>query len=239
MTRLHPATNATRFTVGVAVCAWLFAWLAGVSLSGFAVFVAGHGGESRRDIPTSVTVLGIFCLWIPFVVALAVVSQRWGQGRFGQDFKVHLRWVDVAGLPIGIASQLLLVPLIYWPLQRIWPDAFSSDKIEQSARELWDKAHGGWIVVLVLVVALGAPIIEELVYRGLILQALQSRLNDWVALIISAAWFALIHLQPVGLPGLFAFALVLGICFQRTGRLGMAVMAHIGFNAAGLLLASR
>ena len=90
-----------------------------------------------------------------------------------------------------------------------------------------------------LVVALGAPIIEELVYRGLILQALQSRLNDWVALIISAAWFALIHLQPVELPGLFAFALVLGICFQRTGRLGMAVMAHIGFNAAGLLLASR
>jgi membrane protease YdiL (CAAX protease family) len=134
---------------------------------------------------------------------------------------------------------LLLVPLIYWPLQRIWPDAFSSDEIEQRARELWDKAHGGWIVVLVVVVALGAPIIEELVYRGLILQALQSRLNDWLALIISAAWFALIHLQPVELPGLFAFALVLGICFQRTGRLGMSVMAHIGFNAAGLLLASR
>jgi hypothetical protein len=89
------------------------------------------------------------------------------------------------------------------------------------------------------VVALGAPIIEELVYRGLILQALQSRLNDWLALIIAAAWFALIHLQPVELPGLFAFALVLGICFQRTGRLGMSVFAHIAFNATGLLLASR
>jgi hypothetical protein len=92
---------------------------------------------------------------------------------------------------------------------------------------------------LVLVVALGAPIIEELVYRGLILQALQSRLNDWLALVIGSAWFALIHLQPVELPGLFAFALVLGICFQRTGRLGMSVFAHIGFNAAGLLLASQ
>jgi membrane protease YdiL (CAAX protease family) len=239
MTRPHPATNATRFTVGVAVFAWLFAWLAGVSLSGFAVFVAGYGGESRRDIPTSVTVLGIFCLWIPFVVALAVVSQRWGQGRFGRDFKVHLRWVDVAGLPIGIASQLLLVNLVYWPLERIWPETFSAEKIEQPARELWDRAHGGWVVVLVLVVALGAPIIEELVYRGLVLQSLQSRLNDWVALVIGSAWFALIHLQPVQFFGLFAFALVLGICFQRTGRLGMSVMAHIGFNAAGLLLASR
>jgi membrane protease YdiL (CAAX protease family) len=239
MTRPHPATNATRFTVGVAVFAWLLAYVAALPLQGILISITGHGGEKSDSWPISLTVLSVLCLWIPFVVALVVVSRRWGQDQFSRDFKVHLRWVDLAGLPIGIASQLLLVPLIYWPLQRIWPDAFSSDEIEQRARELWDKAHGGWIVVLVVVVALGAPVIEELVYRGLILQALQSRLNDWLALIISAAWFALIHLQPVELPGLFAFALVLGICFQRTGRLGMSVMAHIGFNAAGLLLASR
>ena len=238
MTRPHPATNATRFTVGVAVFAWLLAYVAALPLQGILISITGHGGEKSDSWPISLTVLSVLCLWIPFVVALVVVSRRWGQDQFSRDFKVHLRWVDLAGLPIGIASQLLLVPLIYRPLERIWPDAFSSDEIEQRARELWDKAHGGWIVVLVVVVALGAPIIEELVYRGLILQALQSRLHDWVALIISAAWFALIHLQPVELPGLFAFALVLGICFQRTGRLGMAVMAHIGFNAAGLLLAS-
>jgi hypothetical protein len=223
----------------VAVFAWLLAYVAALPLQGILISITGHGGEKSDSWPISLTVLSVLCLWIPFVVALVVVSRRWGQDQFSRDFKVHLRWVDLAGLPIGIASQLLLVPLIYWPLQRIWPDAFSSDEIEQRARELWDKAHGGWIVVLVVVVALGAPIIEELVYRGLILQALQSRLNDWLALIISAAWFALIHLQPVELPGLFAFALVLGICFQRTGRLGMSVMAHIGFNAAGLLLASR
>jgi membrane protease YdiL (CAAX protease family) len=239
MTRPHPATNATRFTVGVAVFAWLLAYVAALPLQGILISITGHGGEKSDSWPISLTVLSVLCLWIPFVVALVVVSRRWGQDQFSRDFKVHLRWVDLAGLPIGIASQLLLVPLIYWPLQRIWPDAFSSDEIEQRARELWDKAHGGWIVVLVVVVALGAPIIEELVYRGLILQALQSRLNDWLALIISAAWFALIHLQPVELPGLFAFALVLGICFQRTGRLGMAIFAHIGFNAAGLLLASQ
>jgi membrane protease YdiL (CAAX protease family) len=239
MTRSHPATNATRFTVGVAVFAWLLAYVAALPLQGILISITGHGGEKSDTWPISMTVLSIFCLWIPFVGMLMIVSQRWGQGHFQNDFKVRTRWIDLAGLPLGVASQLLLVPAVYWPLQQIWPDAFSSDEIEQRARELLDKAHGGWIVVLVLVVALGAPIIEELVYRGLILQALQSRLNDWLALVIGSAWFALIHLQPVELPGLFAFALVLGICFQRTGRLGMSVFAHIGFNAAGLLLASQ
>jgi membrane protease YdiL (CAAX protease family) len=239
MTRPHPATNATRFTVGVAVMAWLLAYMAALPLQGMLIAATGRSGEKSDQWPISMTVLSIFCLWIPFVVALMVVSRRWGQGRFVNDYKFRARWVDLAGLPLGVACQLLLVPVIYWPLQQIWPDAFSSDEIEQRARDLWDKANGGWIIVLIVVVALGAPLIEELVYRGLILQALQSRLNDWLALLISSAWFALIHLQPVELPGLFAFALVLGICFQRTGRLGMAIFAHIGFNAAGLLLASQ
>ena len=239
MTRPHPATNATRFTVGVAVMAWLLAYIAALPLQGVLIAATGHSGEKSDEWPISMTVLSIFCLWIPFVVALMVVSRRWGQGRFVNDYKVRARWVDLAGLPLGVVCQLLLVPAIYWPLQQVWSEAFSSDEIEQRAQDLWDKANGGWIIVLIIVVALGAPLIEELVYRGLILQALQSRLNDWLALLISAAWFALIHLQPVELPGLFAFALVLGICFQRTGRLGMAIFAHIGFNAAGLLLASQ
>ena len=239
MTRPHPATNATRFTVGVAVMSWLLAYMVALPLQGVLIAATGRSGEKSDQWPISMTVLSIFCLWIPFVVALMVVSRRWGQGRFVNDYKVRARWVDLAGLPLGVACQLLLVPAIYWPLQQMWPDAFSSDEIEQRARDLWDKASGDWIIVLIIVVALGAPLIEELVYRGLILQALQSRLNDWLALLISSAWFALIHLQPVELPGLFAFALVLGICFQRTGRLGMAIFAHIGFNAAGLLLASQ
>ena len=184
MTRPHPATNATRFTVGVAVMAWLLAYMAALPLQGMLIAATGRSGEKSDQWPISMTVLSIFCLWIPFVVALMVVSRRWGQGRFVNDYKVRARWVDLAGLPLGVACQLLLVPAIYWPLQRIWPDAFSSDEIEQRAQDLWDKANGGWIIVLIIVVALGAPLIEELVYRGLILQALQSRLNYWFALMI-------------------------------------------------------
>jgi membrane protease YdiL (CAAX protease family) len=32
------------------------------------------------------------------------------------------------------------------------------------------------------------------------------------------------------------FGLILGICAQVTGRLGMSIMAHIGFNLTGLIL---
>ncbi|MEY3341754.1 MAG: hypothetical protein RLZZ269_1665, partial [Actinomycetota bacterium] len=39
-------------------------------------------------------------------------------------------------------------------------------------------------------------------------------------------------------PGLFLVGLVFGLCWQRSGRIAMPILAHIGFNAAGLLIAS-
>jgi membrane protease YdiL (CAAX protease family) len=48
--------------------------------------------------------------------------------------------------------------------------------------------------------------------------------------------FAGIHLAPVEFPGLFVFALVLGWCYRRTGRLGLSVVTHMAFNATGLIV---
>ena len=50
--------------------------------------------------------------------------------------------------------------------------------------------------------------------------------------------FALVHFRPIEYPGLFVFGLILGACALRTGRLGMPILAHVAFNATGLVLAS-
>jgi membrane protease YdiL (CAAX protease family) len=63
-------------------------------------------------------------------------------------------------------------------------------------------------------------------------------LNDTVALVVSAALFGAIHLQPVEFPGLFLIGLVFGLCWQRTGRIACPILAHLAFNASGLLLAA-
>ena len=58
------------------------------------------------------------------------------------------------------------MPLVYVPLRAWWPETFSDDRLEETARDLVDRADGAAVVVLVLVVVVGAPIVEELVYRG-------------------------------------------------------------------------
>ncbi len=81
--------------------------------------------------------------------------------------------------------------------------------------------------------------VEELVYRGLLQGAVVRRINDAVAVVVVAAFFALIHFRWVEFPGLFVFGLILGVCALRTGRLGMGIFAHMAFNATGLMLVAR
>jgi hypothetical protein len=144
---------------------------------------------------------------------------------------------DVAvGIPLGIASQIVLVNVVNWPLTRLFPDAFSFDEVSKRASDLVDAAHGGWVVLLAVVVIIGAPIVEEIVYRGVVQPGLVASWGRSVGIVTTAALFAAIHMQPVEFPGLFAFALVLGWARHSTATIGMSIVTHMAFNATGLLL---
>lgn len=233
---MRPASTASRFPVGVAFAAWALAYVASLPLQAVVVGLLGHADTPSDAWPTSATAAAVLCLWVPLIVALVMVSRRWGVGSLRDDYRVGFRAIDLVGVPIGIVCQLALVPLLYWPLTGLFPDTFDSTKVEERANDLWNNAQGAWVIVLIAVVAVGAPIVEEFVYRGLIQNALESRINEVLALVIGAAWFAAIHLQPVELPGLFLVGLVFGLCWQRTGRLSCSVLAHVAFNATGLVL---
>ena len=66
---------------------------------------------------------------------------------------------------------------MYLPLERLWADTFSEDRLTENAKDLVDRASGGSMVLLVLMVCVGAPIVEELVYRGLLQGSFAARFN--------------------------------------------------------------
>ncbi len=152
------------------------------------------------------------------------------------DFGIRVLPIDLLGLGIGVLAQLVVIRIVYLPLGALWPGTFADDELQRNAEELVDRASGGTTVVLFVLVVFGAPIVEELFYRGLLQRSLLARFNDVVVVIGVAALFAVIHLRPIEYPGLFVFGLIVGLAAMLTGRLGMSIMAHIGFNLTGLLL---
>ena len=107
----------------------------------------------------------------------------------------------------------------------------TTTKVEERARELWDRAHGGWLVALVLIVAIGAPH-----RRGARVPgpdppdapvAGRTTCSPWCCRRPSSPASTS---RPSSSPGSSPSAIVLGLCFQRTGRLGMPIVAHIGLQ---------
>jgi membrane protease YdiL (CAAX protease family) len=223
-----------RIDVPVAVAVWLVSWFAGQLL--FQI-VALAFGESPGDAVTSIgaLALGISATWSAYMVGLWWASTRAGSGNPIEDYAVAFDSRDLLAVPIGVLAQLVLIPVVYMPLRALWPDTFTQDRLEETARDLVERAGGTSMVMLVLVVVVGAPIVEELVYRGLLQQSFAARINDPLALVAASLWFAVIHFRPLEYPGLFVAGLVFGACFLVTGRLTTAIVAHAAFNLTGLL----
>lgn len=97
------------------------------------------------------------------------------------------------------------------------------------------------LVVAMVAALVGAPIVEELFFRGLLLRGLASRLPESAAVAIQALVFGLYHLTPsfgranVGLViVLTGYGLVFGVWARRTGRLGPTMVGHAVTNAIAL-----
>jgi len=225
----------TRVDVRVAIVVWLAAWLVGQLAS--AAIATASGAEASDELSIPTLALAVSVTWIAYLAGMWAASDRAGSGRFVDDYGVRFAPVDLLGVPIGVLTQLVLAPLVYLPLRGVWPDTFSDDRLRETARDLTDRASGASVVLLVLIVAAGAPVVEELVYRGLLQGSFAARVNGTVAWIAASVWFTLVHFRPVEYPGLFAFALVAGACALVTRRLGMSIATHVAFNTTGLVLA--
>ena len=220
-----------------ALAAWAVAWIVGGGFLG-ALVLAALGGVSGEPLTPIRLAAVALVSWLTLLVAVVAVARSEGIGwlrSVGLGAVPRFRVGDLWAIVAGVVTQTLLIPAVYFPLRAVWPDTFSPDRLSDTARDLVDAADGAGIVLLVLVVAVGAPIVEEIVYRGLLQRSLAARVGGPSAILIVSALFALIHLRWVELPGLFVAGLLFGLCLHRTGRLGTAILAHAAFNLTGLI----
>jgi membrane protease YdiL (CAAX protease family) len=233
---IRPSATPAPVDVNVAVVTFVLAWVAAQILSSLVVGLFG-GGSSIADTSIGVIAAALIAAWSAYLAGMWFASRRGGSGDPIEDYGISFAPIDAIGLGIGVLSQLVLIELVYLPLEAIWPDTFTDDRLQENAKELVDQAGGASTLVLVLLIVVGAPFVEELFYRGLLQRSLAARFNDSIVLVGVAALFAMVHFRPVEYPGLFAFGLVVGTCALLTGRLGMAIVTHMAFNATGLVLA--
>jgi membrane protease YdiL (CAAX protease family) len=88
-----------------------------------------------------------------------------------------------------------------------------------------------------IIIGLMAPLVEEIVFRGAILRALlRWKSNPWIGILISAALFSVIHMNPAQMPHAFLIGILLGWMYYRTDSIIPVVIYHWVNNSVAYLL---
>ncbi len=217
-----------RWGVGAAVACFFGAQiLAGVWVGAMVGVLFSDGLPALADRPLWALPVLSAGLWAGYLLGPGLINRLTGSGPMVDfDLRVDRRqFLAAAGLGIGV--QLLVLPALYWII-----GFFVEDDPGDTARALVDRADDPLgVALLVLSVVIMAPLAEEWFYRGMLLSSLTRRMGPVAAAVASSIVFAVIHLEPILFPGLFVFAMVLAWLTSRTGRIGVAVVAHLAFNA--------
>jgi len=130
----------------------------------------------------------------------------------------------VAGVALNVAVGCVLQQL---PLP--------SEMIQEYAEGMEELLGGSFLIVL-LTVAIAAPLVEEIVFRGALLRALRNAMNTPLAVLVSSALFALAHVGPIQVTYAFIIGVILCVVRLASGSLWCTIAMHIAFNAANYML---
>jgi membrane protease YdiL (CAAX protease family) len=182
----------------------------------------------------AVVIIGTSVPWIAFGGWPLVVTGWRGNGP-RIDLGLRLTWSDAGwGLLAGIGS-IILAAVAAAITQAFVPDLSSA--AGDAADELVANSSRLAVSVFALMVMIGAPVVEELFFRGLFFGALRKRgLGTVMTVLITAVLFAGFHFEPLRLLVLLPTGLLLGWVRAKTGSTGASMVAHGIVNAPGAIL---
>jgi membrane protease YdiL (CAAX protease family) len=177
-------------------------------------------------------------LWTGLFGTCVLTSRRYGTGNVRADFRLRFRWLDIL---IGFGAAIVarcVAAFVLLPFIHVLKTAGNPDHELYSITSL---GASGWIVLVVLT-CVGAPLIEELFFRGLLQGQLVERYGAAIAIAVTSIVFGAVHIaNDPGIAGLLlaltvgASGVVLGVVRHLTGRLGSSIATHAFFNVTAVI----
>lgn len=167
-----------------------------------------------------------------------LASRRWGTGDLGTDIGLTPRFSDLGWGPViwlgAIGAQIVVAAVI---VALGVPLVGNTEGIEEIS------ADRTYVVSLVITAVIAAPVVEEMVFRGVVMRGLRSKLPIVTVVVLQGLLFGAAHVDPVRGVGNIGLVLVLagvgvafGVAVVLLGRIGPSMVAHALFNGAVLLV---
>ena len=203
-------------------------------LSGVAALIEWYGLEVR-NVPTMTQHGGAIVLFIlvsaPVQIALLALAAS-GKGNVAEylGYKLPTRGELIFSLAV-LAAMITAGDAVSWLAGRNVVDRFQSD-IYESAKSV------RLLPMLLVAIAVFVPVSEETLFRGFLMRGwLRSPRSAWPAILVTAALFAIIHVQYDWflICQVFAFGILFGWTRWATGSTILTMVLHAIVNLEGMV----
>jgi len=217
------------------VLTFLMVWWVFLLIGSTAIFLTLYLVGISEGLSLSVSGLLVNIILIPITLLFIYVDGSLYRIkemlRFGS---VKRTLILILAIPIAVTIFGWILNIIYTVL---WFGIFGEPSINTDMGTYWESSSID-IALLFLSVAIVTPIVEELMFRGYILDAINRKHSEWTAIIWSSILFGLLHL----LGGVFyaGSALIGGLIYGwirvRTGSLLTPIACHMIWNILALVV---
>jgi len=170
----------------------------------------------------TITMIGQLCCLAPFLPIWIKMNKEIPRyQRILEPFKLSANsFLGFVGLSLLLSMMLTIIDI-----QKL----FSYEMIEEVILS-------GTVAIRLVTLVIVAPIVEELCFRGIILNRLLSWTKIWVAVVVQAALFGIAHMNPVQSFYGFFIGLALGFVYVRFRKLWLCILAHFAFNLPSVII---
>jgi uncharacterized protein len=206
----YPSIGQSFLIVGIVI-------LMSVACSPLLFLAAWIGNE------TALLIYYLTAFGLAFYIVNSIRQRRLGVSNY--NFQIG-SWRQIVPLVFGTVSLLFGVIA---PIQSLIP-------MPEAAEAMFREAASatGWSTFAYFVLA--APLLEELIFRGIMLDGLLKRYRPLTSIIVSSLLFGLAHLNPWQFVTGFVIGCFLGWVYLRTGSVGACIVIHMAANFSGYVL---
>ena len=175
----------------------------------------------RKIAPNYSRILNIITVALSMVVFFVLLERK-------ENFKLNLLAnVSIQGIVIAMCCSVLFYLLLDKGLDPIFESIFPSSKknYQQTIQSIISSP-----IISLIDFCIFAPILEEFLMRGFILNGLSVNYGIIVALLISSILFALLHFNIAQIIPSFICGIILGLIYLYTGSILSCIFAHMGYN---------
>jgi uncharacterized protein len=214
------------------VVAVLVAFFVGFVISSLALGLALHSRKLNLDqlkdariiLPVQAFLYGVVFVAMYIIVRGVYHRRFWPAIRWNWPHRNWLYFIP-AGFVLAIVTEAIQAKL---PMPKNMP-----------IEEFFRNPTSAYLMGLIAIA--GAPIIEELFFRGLLYPVLARRIGVWLGVVTTALSFGLIHASQVGWAWssillLFVVGLVLTIVRARTRSVAASFLVHTAYNTTIFVL---